>query len=323
MRELFRLTVQELSEISGERLPDSDLIITRASSFANPMPNSLVFAKKMSNEVMDYFDDLCDALVLMPADASEKQLEKVAASNVVVRVPNPRLSFANIMNAALSRSAKQTSFSERNGAWIADGVELPASVHVEPGVLIDHHVEIGENVCILSGAKIRAYTTIGRGCIVRENAVVGSQGFGFERDTEGVPIRLPHCGGVRIGSGVEIGAFSVVCAGTIEPTIIEDHVKIDNLVHIAHNCLIERGCMITACSEISGSVRIGEMTWLGPNCCIIEGRTIGRKVTIGIGAVVLKDVPDGHVIGGNPARTTTELSRINSAIRQLVSLSQG
>ncbi len=318
MRELFRLSVRELAAISGERLPDSGLVITGASTLNAPRPNSIVFVKSISPESQDYLVDLHDALVLVPAQGGTDLPRSLQTRNVIAVVSNPRLAFANIMNAVLDYVAEETVFQDRNGAWIAAGIDVPASVRIEPGVLIDRRVEIAEDVQILSGARIRSYTRLGRGAIVRENAVVGSQGFGFERDDRGVPFRLPHVGGVVIGRGAEIGASSTVCAGTIEPSIIGDFVKISNLVHIAHNCDIGQASMIAACVELSGSVKVGKMTWIGPNCSVIEGRAIGNNAIIGLGAVVLKDIPDGSVVAGNPARSTAELSRLNAALRQLM-----
>ncbi|MEZ5268643.1 MAG: hypothetical protein R2789_08795 [Microthrixaceae bacterium] len=82
-------------------------------------------------------------------------------------------------------------------------------------------------------------------------------GFGYARDPDGTPVLLPHLGGVRIGDRVEIGANTAVDRGTLEHTVIEDDAKIDNLVHIAHNCVVGEGAFVIATSILCGSVRIG------------------------------------------------------------------
>jgi len=79
-------------------------------------------------------------------------------------------------------------------------------------------------------------------------------------------------------------------------------VKIDNLVHIAHNCLIKEGALVVACSEISGGVIIGKNSWIAPNACIKEKVVIGDYSVIGLGAVVIRDVPSRSTVAGNPAR---------------------
>jgi acetyltransferase-like isoleucine patch superfamily enzyme len=100
-------------------------------------------------------------------------------------------------------------------------------------------------------------------------------------------------------------------AGVLSNTVINDYVKTDDHVHIAHNVEVNWGCFITACSEISGSVRIGEQSWLGPNCSVIDKVTIGAKAFIGIGAVVTKDVSSSVVLAGNPGKIVRDY-RINN-----------
>lgn len=318
MQPLFRFTVGELAAMSGEPLPDSRLVVTRASTLSRPHGNSIIFVKNLDGSSLELLSSVADALILVPEGAPQELVHELSKGNQVVGVPSPRLSFARIMNAIEARLRFDRRFVSRDGAVVAETAQIADDALLEPGAFVDHDVIVAHDVRILSGAKVRAFVRIGDGTIIRENAVVGSAGFGFQRDETGVPIRLPHFGGVEIGRRVEIGAFTAVCAGTIDPTVIEDDVKIDNLVHIAHNCHVGRGSIITACAEVSGSVRIGEQCWIGPNACVIEGRHIGNHVTIGIGAVVLKDVSDHQVVAGNPARPTQELSRINRALSQVL-----
>jgi UDP-3-O-[3-hydroxymyristoyl] glucosamine N-acyltransferase len=118
----------------------------------------------------------------------------------------------------------------------------------------------------------------------------------------GVPIRIPHLGKVIICNNVELGALNTVMRGTIDDTIVADNVKTDDHVHIGHNVRVGQGCLITACAEISGSAHIGEMTWLGPNCSVMNGITIGSNCFIGLGTVVNKSLPNSVIVAGCPAR---------------------
>ena len=95
-----------------------------------------------------------------------------------------------------------------------------------------------------------------------------------------------------------MGSNNTIARGTINNTIIEDHVKIDDNVHIAHNCCISKNTIITACVEISGSVKVGKNCWIGPNSSIIQKINIGNNCTIGIGAILTKDVKDNSKIMG-------------------------
>jgi UDP-3-O-[3-hydroxymyristoyl] glucosamine N-acyltransferase len=222
------------------------------------------------------------------------------------------------MTAALKSILVRCQYINRNGAFVADDAVIGEGTVIEPGAFVDHSVVIGSNVRVCAGAAIRSFTEVGDNTIIRENAVIGSEGFGFERDVDGTPIRLPHLGGVQIGRNVEIGALNSVCAGTIDPTIVEDNVKTDFLIHIAHNCVIGEGAIITACAELSGSVTVGRRVWIAPNVSITEGRQIGEGATVGIGAVVIKDVEPGAVVAGNPAKPTAEITKVNRAIARLV-----
>ena len=154
----------------------------------------------------------------------------------------------------------------------------------------------GQNIVIAPNV------TIGQNVIIKSNAVIGEKGFGFERDENWTPIRIDHSGGVVIGDHVEIGAATVIAGGTIDPTIIEDHVKIDDRVFIAHNCRIGEKTLIIAGTCIGGSAIIGKCCWLGINCTIQQKIKIGNYAFIGSHANVTKDVPDYAVMVGNPAK---------------------
>jgi UDP-3-O-[3-hydroxymyristoyl] glucosamine N-acyltransferase len=180
--------------------------------------------------------------------------------------------------------------------------EIHPTVKIGGGTVIENGVRIGEGTRIGCSVVIRSGTVIGRWCEIKSGAIVGEAGYGFERDENNRPIKMIQMGGLRIGDHVEIGSLNTVCRGALGDTVIEDYVKTDDHVHIGHNCLIGEGTMITACAEISGSVRIGKNVWLAPNCSILQKMTIGDGCYIGIGAVVLKNIEPGIKVFGNPAQ---------------------
>lgn len=318
MKELFRLRVRDIAKASGEPIPDSDLVVTRASSLNNIHRNSILFIRSFTEGNIASARSASDCLVLVPDNSPADLVDAIGAHNAIAQVPNPRLSYAKVITAALKSVLVRCQYTNRNGAFVADDAVIGEGTVIESGAFVDHSVVIGSNVRVYTGAVIRPFSEIGDNTIIRENAVIGSEGFGFERDVDGIPIRLPHLGGVRIGQNVEIGALNSVCAGTIDPTIVEDNVKTDFLIHIAHNCVIGEGAIITACAELSGSVTVGRSVWIAPNVSIAEGRQIGEGATVGIGAVVIKDVEPGVVVAGNPAKPTVEITKINRAITRLV-----
>lgn len=177
--------------------------------------------------------------------------------------------------------------------------ELSRGIHrsaiIEPnGVIIGIQTRIESNVTIYGGVKI------GMNCIIHAGAVIGCDGFGYERDRL-EPIKIAQLGGVIIGHGVEIGANACIDRGSLRDTIIGNSVKIDNLVHIAHNVEIGDGTLIVAGAVIAGGVSIGRNVWIAP-CYIKENVRIGDGSVIGMGSVVLKDVPAGSTVYGVPAK---------------------
>lgn len=177
---------------------------------------------------------------------------------------------------------------------------IEAGAVVEDGVTIGAHTRIGANAVILRGSRIGSH------CDIQCGAVIGDAGFGFERDEQMHPLRMIHLGGVRIGDHVEIGVHASIARGALGDTVIEDHVKINNLVHIAHNCHIGEGTLIGACADLCGSIHVGRCCWIAPNASIRQKLRIGDEAIIGIGAVVVKDVERGATVYGNPARPHTD-----------------
>jgi UDP-3-O-[3-hydroxymyristoyl] glucosamine N-acyltransferase LpxD len=211
----------------------------------------------------------------------------------VIRVDNPRLSFI----LALGLLNKEAGFSTYDFESV-----LPASLITGHNVVIERGVRIGERCHIDHGVVIRSGTTIGDDCYVGPNTCIGSEGFGYERAEDKTPIKFVHLGGVTIGDRVEIGALNGIDRGTLGNTIIEDDTKTDNFVHIGHNVRVCTGALLTACSEVSGGVRIGEFAWLAPNSCINQKLDIGDDAIVGLGAVVTKDVKTATIVAGSPAK---------------------
>jgi UDP-3-O-[3-hydroxymyristoyl] glucosamine N-acyltransferase LpxD len=318
MRELFRLTVSELRSLSGESLPESGLELTRAATLSNVHPSSIVFATTLGNERIQLLTRAHDCLLLLPTAEADLLPAAIRSANVIAWVQNPRLSYARIMNAVAVNLTRPGCLECRGGAWVSTDADIADDVLIEPGAFIDHSVSICSGTRISTGAIIRAYSSIGPNSVVRDGAAVGVFGFAYERDEQGVPVPIPHFGGVRTGRGADIGSFSTICAGTIDPTVLGDNVKVDSLVHIAHNCEIGDSTLVIACAEISGSVRVGRDCWIGPNASIIEGRSVGDGSVIGLGAAVLKDVDLLTTVAGNPALSTSLVSRRNRALSALV-----
>jgi UDP-3-O-[3-hydroxymyristoyl] glucosamine N-acyltransferase len=211
----------------------------------------------------------------------------------LVHVKNPRLEFIK----AVSWLQEHIGFKEIQETFIPTDTVIGKNVSIGHGVIIGEKVRIGSNVVIGD------YTVIGDRVSIKSGSVIGEDGFGFERNEFGVPIRFPHLGQVLIHDDVEIGSNVTINKGTLGFTVIGKHVKIDDQVHIAHNVVIGDNVLITAGVIIGGGVSIGKGVWLGLNSAVHQKIVIGENVIIGIGANVFTDVADNTTKAGFPSKT--------------------
>lgn len=283
----------EIAAFLNKDLKGIDRGVIRPCSINNRIEGGLVFAKKYDAGILDKLASIENLTAIVTVDYDDKLKCSYIISD------NPRLDFARVLQAF---------FVKQFTPGVADTARLGDNVSLGNGVRIGEYSVIGNNVVIGDGTEIRHHvvvgdnTIIGKNCLIKSSTVIGEEGFGFERDEMGVPIRIPHLGRVVIGDNVEIGALNTVVIGTLDDTIVAKYVKTDDHVHIGHNVRIGNNSMFAACVEISGSAKIGANSWIGPNSSIMNGIEIGDNAFIGLGAVVTKSLPNNVVAVGNPAR---------------------
>ncbi len=195
-------------------------------------------------------------------------------------------------------------------AVIADDAIIGADTIIGAGCFIGHGVRIGSNCELKANVAIYPGTRVGDHCIFHSGVVLGSDGFGYvrDRDTGGYE-KFPQIGRLEIGNSVEIGANSTVDRGALDATIISDGVKLDNLVHIGHNCHIGRNVVIAAQTGISGSCVIEDNVVMGGQVGLGDHIHIGEGVILGGQAGVLPHKVlrgKGILFWGTPARPVRE-----------------
>jgi len=232
---------------------------------------------------------LCDDSVEIP--------DKILENKCVIIVNNPRLSIAKIISGLF---VKESKFGIDNTAIIHKSAKLHSNIFIGPHTYIGE-AEIEEGTIIYGNVYIYDNVKVGKNCIVHAGAVIGSDGFGFEKDEKGTWLKIPHIGGVIISDDVEIGANTCIDRGTLENTFISNGVKIDNLCHIGHNVTIGENSILTSGVVIGGSTKIGRNCWISPNSTIINGIYIEDSVFIGIGSVVVGKIKSNSRVFGNPA----------------------
>ena len=187
-----------------------------------------------------------------------------------------------------------------HGATIGRDVEIGRGSRVGPGAAIGPGVRIGRDCRIGPGAVV-GFALVGDRVHIHAGAVVGEPGFGAAPGPRGL-VSLPQLGRVILQDDVRIGANSCVDRGAWDDTVIGERTKIDNLVHIGHNVMVGRDCVMAAYTGISGSCVIGDGCQFGGRAGVIDHIAIGAGARIAADAAVMKDVPAGESWAGSPAR---------------------
>jgi UDP-3-O-[3-hydroxymyristoyl] glucosamine N-acyltransferase len=205
------------------------------------------------------------------------------------------------------------------GSFIGKDTVLGDSVTIFPNVTILDESKIGSGTVIWPGTVIRERTEIGQYCIFHTNVSIGADGFGFHPSEDGRSlVKIPQIGNVVIGNGVEIGANTCVDRGKFSSTIIGDGCKIDNLVQIAHNCVLGRSVIIAGTSGVAGSAIIGDGALIGGGVSIKEHTIVHAGAKVGAGSGVMNDIPAGKTVLGYPAQDARETLKQWVALRKLV-----
>ncbi|MFN2565926.1 MAG: UDP-3-O-(3-hydroxymyristoyl)glucosamine N-acyltransferase [Gemmatimonadaceae bacterium] len=199
------------------------------------------------------------------------------------------------------------------GATLGDGVVVGAHCVVGSGAAIGERSRIFPHVTLYDGTELGRRVTVHAGCRI------GSDGFGYLY-RNGRHEKIPHVGRCIIGDDVEIGANTTIDRGSVGDTVIGAGTKIDNLVHIAHNCRVGRNCVFAAQVGLAGSVVVEDGVAVGGQAGVGDHRTIGAGARVAARAGVFGDVPGGETWSGYPARPHRESLRAHAALFRLAPL---
>ncbi|MBM3778742.1 MAG: hypothetical protein FJW23_10975 [Acidimicrobiia bacterium] len=226
-------------------------------------------------------------------------LDVSGLASAVVRCRSPKLAFGRVVTHFFP-DLLVTAWPP-HGRQVHEGARVHPRASLGPGVVVGSNTTIGEDVVIgpntvIANADLGARVSVGASC------TIGLPGFGYAEDASGRRERFPHLGRVIIEDGVEIGSNTCIDRGSLADTVIGAGSKVDNLVHIAHNVRVGAHSVIVAHAMVGGSVSLGEGVWCAPGASIRNQLVIGAGATVGMGAVVVRDVPPGETVAGNPAR---------------------
>jgi UDP-3-O-[3-hydroxymyristoyl] glucosamine N-acyltransferase len=223
-----------------------------------------------------------------------------AVDVTLLLAPVPRLAFARITAALFAPPAPT---GRHRTAVVHPTAVVHDTAYLGAHTVVGADCEVGPGTVLHAGVILHERVRVGAHVTIHSGSVLGADGFGYHRNESGVLERLPHFGGVRIEDHVEIGANACIDRGTLDDTVVRARARIDNLVHIAHNADVGEDAAVIAHAMVAGSARIGPRAWIAPGALIRDGGlTIGADAVVGLGAVVLRSVPAGSTVVGNPAR---------------------
>ena len=257
---------------------------------------SVAYCSAQPEAALRRINDSEASVIIGPLDVDLHHLATHNKTCILCR--RPRLAFIRIMKQFFSESRIEGIHAT---AVIHDEATLGEHVYVGPFTYIGK-AYVGSNTVIDGHSHIYDKVWIGEDCTIQAGAVIGSRGFGMERNEYGEFEDFPHIGGVVIGDGVVVGAGVTIARGTIENTVIGRGSRIDALSEISHNVQIGAHCGMCASCVVSGSSIVNESTWIAAGSLVREGLRIGSRSVLGLGSVVVNDVRKGVVVYGVPAR---------------------
>ena len=273
------------------------------------------------------------AAALILSEADDEAVAAYQGARIVTK--NPYAYFAKAAQLFAAQAAIPVAAGIHASACVDPSAQVAASATIGPQVVIEAGAVIGERAVIDAGSYIGRNAHIGAdthfyarvtfhsGCeigergIVHSGVVIGADGFGFANES-GIWVKIPQVGRVVIGNDVEIGANTTIDRGALSDTVLEDGVKLDNQIQIAHNCHIGAHTAIAACAGIAGSAKIGKYCSIGGAAMIHGHITIADRVHVSAGTLALRSIPEpGQYTGFYPIAKHGEWEKSAALVRNL------
>ncbi len=321
------ITAAQIAEqLRGEVLGDGSVQLSGFAPADCAQAGDLTFADKEA-----YF-----------ASAEQSQASAILVSNgftssqkVLIRVPNARVAVARLL--PLFFPPDQHAPGVHPSAVIAPSAQIDPTTHIGPNCVVGERVRIGARSVLLGGNHIGrdcqigddvllhanvvlyAKTQVGHRVSIHAGTVIGSDGYAYAFD-EGRHRKVLQVGQVIIHDDVEIGANAAIDRGALGATVIGQGTKIDNLVHVAHNVVMGKHCLIMGQVGFAGSTQLGDYCVIASQSGIAGHLKLGKQATVGAKSGVMRDIPDGGTVLGIPAAPDKQAKRQMIAVSQLPEL---
>jgi UDP-3-O-[3-hydroxymyristoyl] glucosamine N-acyltransferase len=326
----MRYSLGEIVANLGGELLGKDEVVNGAASLANAQPGQISFlADSRYRSLLG--ESLASALIIGLENRDITDLPRIVTAN-------PYAYFARVVNlfhpAPKAEKGVSANVVVGSGTCIPETASISAhctigrnvilgeNVRMEAGCVIGDNVSISDNTALHANVVIHHDCIIGSHCNLFAGSVIGADGFGYAEDN-GNWVKIPQVGRVIIGDNVDVGANTTIDRGALDDTVIEDGVKIDNLVQIGHNCRIGAHSVIAGCVGIAGSARIGKHCRIGGAAMILGHLDIADKVTISPGSMITRSLRKaGTYTALMPFQTHEDWLETAAALRHLAKLSE-
>ncbi len=331
------ITLQELAQAAGAELSgDGTVIVSGVASLQSAGPDQIGFlANSRYRKFLD--NTRAAAVILTPEHVAH------CPTNALIST-NPHLAYARIATI-LSNATRQSPSGLHPSAWVSadarvdqsawigpqavvePGAYIGPACFVGPGSVVGEGAELGEGTRLVANVTICHGAQLGRRVLVHPGAVIGADGFGLAND-QGRWIKVPQLGGVVIGDDVEIGANTTIDRGALEDTVLEEGVKLDNLIQVAHNVQVGAHTAMAGCVGIAGSVTIGRRCTLGGGVGVAGHLRIADNVHITGMSLVTKSITEPGVYSSGLAvepnrvwnKVSARLRRLDELARRVLAL---
>ena len=284
-----------LSFLTAESIPftfsgNEEEIVEGFSSLTQYKPKTFTWVKKQEN-IPDDFDLSKLALTFASEDV-------VGTFRNVIRTAQSKRAFFSVIEHFYGEDEDRPAIGQFT--YISPKVKLGKNIRIGHNCTLDGDITIGDNTVIWNNVVIMNRVDVGANCEIQSGAVIGHDGYAYTENDSHEKTMVKHYGGVMIGDGTFIGSHVNIARGTIDSTMIGEGVKIAPSSHIGHNVMIEKNAAIV-CSKLFGSVKIKDNAYVS-SCTIRNQCVVGANSTVGMGAVVVNDVPSDVTVIGCPAK---------------------
>ena len=315
--------------VNGEIIGSSSAIVTDLAKIEEGQEGTLSFLSNPKYEEFIYTTKSSICIV----NKDFIPVKPLPLSLTLIKVENSYTCFAQLLELYDNLNKKeakieQPSFIDNSAvigsdlylgafAYIGKNVEIGNKVVIYPNVYLGDNVKIGSNTVLHPGVSIYFGCKVGENCIIHAGTVVGSDGFGFAPNSEGVFQKIPQIGNVIIENNVEIGSNCAIDRATMGSTFIREGVKIDNLCQIAHNVDIGENSALAALVAVAGSAKIGKRVMIGGQAAINGHLSIADDTKIVGQSGVVKTVKEAVTLMGTPAIPLNDFKKSSVGFRKL------